>query len=152
VRGSAERRALRDLASADAAVRPGSGTTDATTAAALFERANLARRRGRLAQASGLYQDLRARFPRSAEALLSVALSARLQLDDGELQAALEGFRRYLRSDHRVLREQALAGVAIALLRLDRPLEADAAFAALLRAYPDSAYARLARRRGSGAP
>ncbi len=113
----------------------------------LFERANRARHQGDAPAAGLLYRALQARFPRSAEARLSLALMARMQLDQGHDAAALASFDAYLATPDRALREEAMAGRAHALAKLGRTRASEQAFAELLRAYPDSAYAALARRR-----
>jgi hypothetical protein len=119
----------------------------AATPQALFERANSARRAGRMLEASALYRELGTRFAASHEARVAVVLLARLQLDGGESEAALDGFEAYLASGHGALREQAMVGRAQALRRLGRAADERAAVGELLRAYPDAPYARLARER-----
>jgi TolA-binding protein len=126
-----------------------SASADATT---LFELASRARRRGASEDASALYQELQARFPRSPEARLSVALLARLQLDRGQLAAALAGFERYLDIAHGALREEAMVGRARTLERLGREGDAEHAWRDLLEAYPQSAAAATARRRLGQSP
>jgi TolA-binding protein len=117
------------------------------SASTLFDDANAARRRGRMLEAAGLYRDLQARFPASAEARLSVAVVARMQLDLGETASAASGFAAYLATGDRALREEAMAGRAIALGRLGRTSDESAAWRELLRAYPGSSYAKVARSR-----
>jgi TolA-binding protein len=116
------------------------------TPASFFERANAARRKGNSAEAATVYRDLESRFPRSAEARLSVALLARLQLDRGEAQPALAGFTSYLAQGDRSLREESMAGRAMALGRLGRSAEASQAWRDLLQAYPTSGYATVAKK------
>jgi outer membrane protein assembly factor BamD (BamD/ComL family) len=98
-------------------------------------------------EASALYHELGTRFPSSSEAHVGTVLLARLQLDGGESEAALAGFEAYLESGHGALREQAMVGRAQALRKLGHRDEERAAVRELLRAYPDSPYARLARER-----
>ncbi len=117
------------------------------TASDLFERANAARARGSLFESAALYHDLEERFPRSAEARLSIAVMARMQLDRGENAAALDGFGAYLTTGDSPLRQEAMEGRALALQRLGRRAEENDAWRELLRAYPMSASATLARRR-----
>jgi hypothetical protein len=117
------------------------------TASGLFERANAARRQGHGSEALELYDELRAAFPASAEARLSLALAARLQLDRGQTEAALKGFDAYLAIADDVLREQALAGRALALGRRGLVQAEREGWRALLRAYPSSSYAALAAQR-----
>jgi Putative zinc-finger len=117
------------------------------SAAALFERANDARRGGNFNEASSLYLELRGRFPNSPEARLSLAILARAELDQGRLGAALADFDAYLETGGAALREQALSGRALTLQRLGRRSEEVEAWRALLAAYPDSAYGGIAQGR-----
>jgi len=117
------------------------------SAAILFDDANAARRRGNTVEAASLYRDLQARFPASAEARLSIAVVARMQLDAGETAAAASGFSAYLATGDRALREEAMAGRAMAFGRLGRSREEADAWRELLRAYPRSGYAGLAKTR-----
>ncbi|HEX6242682.1 MAG TPA: hypothetical protein VFZ61_17335, partial [Polyangiales bacterium] len=110
------------------------------TASRMFERANRARHRGARGEAIELYEELRERFPDTAEARLSLAVSARLQLDLGEPRAALVGFDAYLAGADRALHEEAMVGRIRALASLGREREATAAAEALLRAHPRSAF------------
>jgi hypothetical protein len=70
-----------------------------------------------------------------------------MQLDLGETAAAASGFASYLATGDRALREEAMAGRAIALGRLGRTSDESAAWRELLRAYPGSSYAKVARTR-----
>jgi hypothetical protein len=117
------------------------------SASAVFDDASAARRRGNWVEATELYRDLQVRFPASPEARLSIAVVARMQLDLGETGAAASGFAAYLATGDRALREEAMAGRAIALGRLGRAREEDTAWRDLLVAYPSSGYASLARTR-----
>jgi TolA-binding protein len=121
--------------------------TPRDSASALFEDASAARRSGRMLEAAALYRDLEARFPASPEARLSMAVVARMELDLGEAAAAASGFAAYLATGDRALREEAMAGRAIALGRLGRADAEAAAWRDLLRAYPGSSYAKVARAR-----
>jgi hypothetical protein len=114
--------------------------------AVLFENANMVRHRGHAIEASGLYRELQARYPHSAEARLSVAVVARMQLDRGEHRAALSGFEAYLASSDPALREEAMVGRVRALQRLERARDARDAARELLDVYPQSAFAPQARR------
>ncbi len=116
-------------------------------AAALFEQANRARRGGKIGDAAVLYGNLQRDFATTPEARLSYALSARMWLDAGEASLALAGFERYLASDERGLREEAMTGRALALSKLGRNAAADLAFADLLKAFPYSSYAPLVKKR-----
>jgi hypothetical protein len=122
------------------------------SAATLFDQASSARRQGRIAEALRLYASLRERFITSPEARLSLALVARMRLDQGEPEAAIDGFEAYLATFDGALREQAMAGRALALGRLGLTSQEKAGWRDLLRAYPNSSYAELAERRlGDGA-
>jgi hypothetical protein len=134
------------LASAPPAPDPARLAAQAA-AAALFEQANRARRSGKIADAASLYANLQREFAASAEARLSHAISARMALDAGDAASALAGFERYLAADERALREEAMTGRALALAKLGRNAAADLAFAELLKAYPYSSYAPLAKKR-----
>jgi outer membrane protein assembly factor BamD (BamD/ComL family) len=113
----------------------------------LFAAANLARRHGDIAEATTLYRLLQARFPGSEEARLSLITYARLELDTGHSTAALALFDQYLRSSRRPLEAEALVGRAHALRRLGRSAEEAAAWQAVARKYPGSAYAEQAAER-----
>ena len=117
------------------------------TAAALFERANVARRQRHTTDASALYGELRSRYPSSAEARLALGLVARMELDRGHASAALADYNAYLATGSPGLREEALAGRALALGRLGQTEEERQTWSQLLTAYPQSSYARLASRR-----
>jgi TolA-binding protein len=116
------------------------------TASTVFERANIARRHGDNAGAIAAYRDLQSRYPGSSEARLSIAVVARMQLDSGNPSAALAGFDAYLRTGHAMLREEAMAGRALALERLGRTADARQAWSAFVASYPRSAYARHAEK------
>ena len=117
------------------------------SASTLFHRANSARREGLSSEALHSYERLRAEFPTSAEARLSLVLAARMHLDSGRLGDAVAGFDSYIATRDRSLREQALAGRALALGRLGRTREELAAWQSLLLDYPDSSYAAVATQR-----
>jgi TolA-binding protein len=125
---------------------PPAPTVEAETASSVFERANAARRHGDVGAAAAAYRDLQSRFPSSSEARLSIALLARMQLDRGDAAGALSGFETYLRTGDGALREEAMAGRALALQRMGRIDEARQAWGDLLRAYPRSSYARFAEK------
>jgi TolA-binding protein len=141
----ADPQAVAPVAARDAARERGVDTR--SVAALLFEQANGLRRDGQTRDAAARYRELGARFPQSAEARLSLVLLGRLELDHGDASAALARFDAYVATGEQALREQALAGRARALLRLDREAGACAAFADLLRDFPSSAYAPMARAR-----
>jgi TolA-binding protein len=121
----------------------------AASAAELFARANLARRRGDVNEAAHLYRDLQSSFPGSPEEIVSRVTLGRLLLDRlGDARGALVQFDSYLANPtHGALREEALIGRALALGRLHRQAEEKGAWAALVAAYPKSAYAERARAR-----
>jgi hypothetical protein len=119
------------------------------SAAELFARANLLRRRDEVREAAGVYRELQQSFRGSAEELLSRVVLGRLLLDRlGDPSAALTQFESYLASPSQgSLREEALVGRAVALGRLGRAAEERSAWGALLEAYPRSTSAARARAR-----
>jgi hypothetical protein len=119
------------------------------SAADLFARANLARRQGDVNEAAHTYRELQASYPGSSEELVSRVTLGRLLLDRlGDARGALVQFDSYLANPtHGALREEALIGRALSLGRLRRQAEEKSAWAALLAAYPKSAYAERARAR-----
>jgi TolA-binding protein len=131
-----------------AAVRPRTAppAPDAE-AAALFDAAATARRRGDYGQAIALHRDLLARFPRTREAQTSRATVGRLLLDRGDPSGALASFDAYMTAGSGELGEEAMAGRATALERLGRSDDARRAWEALLAAYPSTPYATHARAR-----
>ncbi len=136
------------LEPSSAEVEPPRNDVPADDAARLFDRANAARRRG--PGAEGLYRELQARFPESVEARLSFPILGRMQLDAGNAASAIASFETYLLTGDRALREQAMAGRALAWGRLgDRERECQS-WLALLGAFPRSSYAVLARGRLAG--
>jgi TolA-binding protein len=140
--------ATRDVAAAAAAATRAGATEDAAPRlgpALLFDRANAARSGGSGAEA--LYEELQTRFPGSAEAQLSLAILGRMNLDAGDAAAAIVNFEAYLSTGDHALREQAMAGCALAWAQLGRADRERQSWRALLAAYPDSSYARLARQR-----
>jgi len=148
-RPTAERARTTERSRAEPSTEPDGAMTRARVSdspSALLDRAGASRRQGNLLEAAGLYRDLQSRFPGSAEARLSIAIVARMQLDLGENAAAVSGFEAYLDVGDRALREEAMAGRAIALGRLGRTEELDA-WRRLVRAYPNSGYAKIARKR-----
>ncbi|MBN2195234.1 MAG: tetratricopeptide repeat protein, partial [Polyangiaceae bacterium] len=122
------------------------------SAAGLFSRGNEARRRGQMAAAVVAYEELQAKYPRSAEAALSHVVLARRYLgqDPGR---ALQHFDAYLRSEpHGALAQESLHGRARALGMLGRGTEERRAWQDLLRHYPESVYANVARERLGESP
>ena len=114
-----------------------------------FKRANELRRDGAPEDAVRLYQALRRECAGTSEELLSRVLLGRILLDRLSAPArALAAFDSYLTArSNGALREDAMIGRALALGRLNRPVQETRAWSALLSAYPDSLYARHARSR-----
>jgi TolA-binding protein len=130
---------------------PATGTMAEATSwqrneAAVFSRANDARRLGDRAQAEALYRLLVERHGSTPEAHHSQALLGQMFLDSGDPSAALVFFDDYLRKGG-ALREDVTLDRATALQRLGRTDEEAEAWTALLRAYPESVHAERARKR-----
>lgn len=115
------------------------------TASAYFDDANDARRRGDYARALALCSELQARYPTSREAHVSYATAGRLELDRGNLGAALASFDAYDGQGHGELDEAVMVGRATALERLGRTDEARRAWSRLLGTFPSTPYADHAR-------
>ena len=127
--------------------------TGGSEAALLLRLAGNARRDGNPTRAVELYRMLQSDFPGSTEALLSTVPVSNLQLEQGAPRAALVGFDRYLRAAPAgVLVPEALYGRARALAALGEHAEEQSAWQRLLRDFPTSAYAPLARRRATLEP
>jgi TolA-binding protein len=120
----------------------------APSAAAMFADANATRRRGDLRGAVSIYQTLRRQFPETSEARLSAISLGDVLLDLRSPGRALDTYDAYLAENvSGSLREEALFGRTRCLRSLDRrPTELDT-WQTLLREFPRSAYASLARRR-----
>ncbi len=147
-RGAADLTAdARGARSANGGNALNSDARPADSASGLFERANLARRQGRLGEASQLYGELRSKYPASPEARLALGLVARIELDRGNPATALSNYNAYLATGGSALREEALAGSALALGRLGRTEDERQTWSQLLSSYPHSSYARLANKR-----
>jgi TolA-binding protein len=116
------------------------------SAAQWFERAHALRKTGAFGEAEQVYVGLIARYPQSAEAKVALAVSGRMQLDRGNPGMALERFSAYLRSGHAGLREEAMAGRALSLQRLQRTAEEREAWSALMTSFPHSGYAEMAKK------
>jgi len=114
-----------------------------------FRRANQARRSGGADEAIRLYRTLQSICPGSKEEVSSRVLVGRLYLDRvADPRSALAAFDSYLAAGAGgPLREEALIGRALALGKLNRSREEQAAWTALLTAYPDSIYAEKAKAR-----
>jgi TolA-binding protein len=132
-----------------AAVKPERAKAVEGSAAELFARANLLRRRDEVSEAAVVYRDLQRAFPGSAEELLSRVVLGRLLLDRlGDPTAALAQFESYLAgASQGPLREEALVGRAVALGRVGRVAEERNAWNALLDGFPRSTSAARARAR-----
>lgn len=128
-----------------AAVRAAPVPAPRTDAAAMFDDANDARRRGDYARAVALHRELQAQYPATREAQVSRATLGRLLLDRGDLGSALESFDQYQSHGHGELDESVMVGRAKAFERLGRTAEARQAWEALLAAFPASPYAEYAR-------
>jgi hypothetical protein len=118
-----------------------------SSAEALFDSANAARRNGDTSTALARYDALDQQFPHTAEARLAKATTGKLLLDRGDAAGALSRFDAYLASGASELREEAMAGRATALERLGRRDDEVRAWAALLAAYPATPYAVHAKTR-----
>lgn len=117
------------------------------SAAALFTRANEARRRGDAGECVRLYRQLQRTYPGSSEAHQSHLGLGRLLLDrQGDAAGALREFDLYLAGGGG-LREEALVGRALALGRLGRRAEERAAWQAILDGNPRSIHAPRAKER-----
>jgi TolA-binding protein len=132
-----------------AATKPERAKAAEASAAELFARANLLRRRDEASEAAGVYRELQRSFPGSAEELLSRVVLGRLLLDRlGDPATALAQFERYLGgAPQGSLREEAMVGRAVALGRLGRVTQERNAWNALLDAFPKSTSAARARAR-----
>jgi TolA-binding protein len=115
-------------------------------AAAVFQRANDARRSGDRAHAVELYRLLVDSYPLSSEAHHAQAVLGQMMLDSGDLDAALRYFDEYLHTGG-ALSEDVMLDRAASLQRLGRPDDEAAAWASLLQAYPGSVHAERAHRR-----
>jgi len=115
-------------------------------AASMFSQATAARRSGDQGAALTLYRRLMDRYPASPEAHESAAVLGRMLLDRGDPGAAIDYFDGYLRTGG-ALREDVMAGRAVALQRVGRVDDEARAWSALLRDYPSSVHAARARLR-----
>jgi TolA-binding protein len=135
-----------------ASVRRESAALSTPSVAELFSQGNAARRRGDMAEAVIAYEQLQARYPRSAEAALSHVVLARRYLGQ-DPAGALKHFDAYLRSEpHGALAQESLHGRARALGMLGRGADERRAWQELLRRYPESVYADRARERLGESP
>jgi TolA-binding protein len=118
------------------------------SAASLFKQASDARRAGDAERAIALYRRLEHEFPASAEAGLAALPLGGLLLDRGQARAALGEFDRHVRSggSSRLLPE-ALYGRGRSLAALGNRSEERRTWTRLLAEFPESPYARHAKRR-----
>ncbi len=113
--------------------------------AALFARANQARRLGRPAEARALYAEFLASYPKAREAPLARLAYAKLAAHDAPDQALRE--YTIVAEARGPLRAEALWGMAVLARRLGRaPLEQQA-LTELRRDFPASPYAQVAEER-----
>jgi len=114
------------------------------SAASVFARANELRRARQTGEALALYRELLKRYPNSREA--APARLALAKLLASEPERALAEYRT-LAANNGALRAEALWGVAESAARLEDRDTEFAALTQLLRDYPNSAYAPVARSR-----
>jgi TolA-binding protein len=118
------------------------------TAATLLRQAGEARKAGEAERAVALYRKLRADFAGSPEALLARVPLGGLLLERGRSREALAELDGYLDvAPTGALLPEALYGRARALAAMGETAEAQRTWRRLLRDFPASAYAPLARRR-----
>jgi tetratricopeptide (TPR) repeat protein len=116
-----------------------------SSASELFARANLLRRQGRSAEAAGLYQQLLELYPNSREGgPTRLALAKYFQARQPE-QALVQ--YRAVASSGGALRAEALWGISEVATTLGQHALAEQARADLIREFPDSPYAEVARTR-----
>lgn len=124
--------------------KPRSVERTAASAASVFARANDLRRSRQTADAIALYRELLNRYPNSREA--APARLALAKLLASEPHRALVEYRA-LAANNGALRAEALWGVAESAARLGEQGAESAALMQLLRDYPNSVYAPIARSR-----
>jgi len=122
------------------------------SAAALFDEANEARRRGDYARAISLHRRLQSTHPLSREAHVSHGTVGRLLLDRGDAVGALMSFDAYQARGSGPLDEAVMVGRATAFEQLGRTNEARRAWGALLQTFPETPYAEHARARVQSPP
>jgi hypothetical protein len=132
-----------------AAREPRAGASN--SASELFARANLLRRQGRNVEAAQLYQLLLEVYPSSREGgPTRLALAKYFQAKQPEQALAL--YRAVARSGG-ALRAEALWGISETATALGQRALSEQALADLLREFPDSPYAEVARTRAThGSP
>jgi tetratricopeptide (TPR) repeat protein len=118
---------------------------NSSSARELFARANLLRRQGRSADAAGLYRLLLELYPNSREVgPTRLALAKHLQATDPA--AALAQYRA-LAANGGALRAEALWGISETAMKLGTSALAEQALSDLVREFPESPYAEVARGR-----
>lgn len=145
-------RPLRDHQTSRSRRRRRAREAAATDAAELFDHANLARRAGRLDDASELYADLVERYPRDRRASLAAFELGRLRMDSlRDVRGAVQALERALKLDaHGAFAEDALARLVLAEeARGDREACSRARTRYLAR-YPDGVHAQHVTERCSG--
>jgi TolA-binding protein len=118
------------------------------SAADRFSEANRLRKAGRLGDAERAYRQLQRTHGGSPEAAVSHVLLGRILLRQSRPGVACSEFERYLaRNPGGNLAEDALQGQAMGLRALGRRAEESNVWKTLLRRFPSSIYARVARER-----
>ena len=127
------------------AIPPAPKAVNSSSASELFARANLRRRQGHGAEAAGLYQLVLERYPNSREVgPTRLALAKYYQAKQPE--QALAQFRA-VASGGGALRAEALWGISEVAASLGQRSLAEQALGDLIREFPDSPYAEVARTR-----
>lgn len=116
-----------------------------STAAQLFSEANLLRREGQPAQATRLYRNILSDYPKTREASLSRLVLAKTLAGSNPRQS-LAYYQEVARTDGS-LRAEALWGIVEAATQLRQTGVKEQALTDLMREFPESAYADVARRR-----
>jgi tetratricopeptide (TPR) repeat protein len=124
---------------------PPAKLANSSSARDLFARANLLRRQGRSADAAGLYRLLLELYPNSREVgPTRLALAKHLQATDPA--AALAQYRA-LAANGGALRAEALWGISETATNSGSSALAEQALSDLVREFPESPYAEVARSR-----
>jgi outer membrane protein assembly factor BamD (BamD/ComL family) len=116
-----------------------------SSASELFARANLLRRQGQSVEAAALYQRLLALYPNSRE-VAPTRLSLAKYFQAKQPEQALLQYRKVAKSGG-PLRAEALWGISEVATSLGESSLAEQALADLIREFPDSPYAEVARTR-----
>jgi hypothetical protein len=137
--GSGDSRIKRERSAA------GADRSEEATPAALFTRANTLRRVGQNSEALGLYQAIIDKFPSAPEAPLSRLALAKLLAGSNPARALVH--YQVLASHTGPLRAEGLWGVAEAARLLGQTAVEQRALGELIREFPSSPYAVVARER-----